>query len=141
MRPPAVLRVLSPWGWGVMLALVLVLIVVIGRGIGLRWDPFGLTERRLEDAQTRAETLDRDLAARRLEVEGEQTQALRVARHHQTLNAVAATTARTLERTEQADDAEILLEADRADRLRDHDRELCRLAPEVCRSATAGPAG
>ena len=33
MRPPAVLRVLSPWGWGVMLALVLVLIVVIGRGI------------------------------------------------------------------------------------------------------------
>jgi len=141
VRAHAILRVLSPWGWGVVLAVVLVLMVVIGRGVGLRWDPFGLAERRLEATQTRAETLDRDLAARRLEVEGEQTQARRVARHHQTMNAVAATTARTLERTEQADDAEILLEADRADRLRDHDRELCRLAPEVCRAATTGPAG
>lgn len=124
-----------------MLAVALVLIVVIGRGVGLRWDPFDIEGRKLEAARTRAETLDRDLFARRLEIEGRQAQARQMERRHQTLNAVAATTARTLEGTEQADDAGILLEADRANRLRDHDRELCRLAPEICRSATTGPAG
>lgn len=135
------MRTLTPWGWGLSLAVVLVMAVVVGRGVGLRWDPFDMAGRRLEAAQTRAETLNRDLSARRLEVEGAQAQARRVERHHQTLNAVAATTARTLERTERADDAETLLEADRADRLRHHDRELCRLSPAVCRAAATGPAG
>ena len=135
------LRALTPWGWGLMLLSVVVLAGVVGRGLGLRWDPFDLAGRRLEAAQTRAETLDRDLAARRLEAEGSQAQAQRAQRHHQTLNVVAATTARTLERTEQADDAEILLETDRADRLGDHDRQLCRLAPAVCNAAEIDPAG
>lgn len=141
MRVPSLLRTLAPWGWGLSLTVLLVLTVVLARGLGLRWDPFDLAGRRLEAAQHRVETLDRDLTAHRLEVEGGQTQARRVARHHQTLTAVAATTARTLERTEQADDAEILLEADRADRLRDHDRELCRLAPAVCDTTAIDPAG
>jgi protein subunit release factor A len=124
-----------------MMLVVVVLALGIGRGLGLRWDPFDLAGRRLEAAETRADTLDRNLSARRLEVEGAQAQARRTTRHHQTLNAVAATTARTLERTEQADDAEILLEADRADRLRDHDRELCHLSPAVCGPAATDPAG
>lgn len=140
MRMPAVMRTLTPWGWGLSLTVVVVLAVVVGRGLDLRWDPFDLAERRLEAAQTRADMLDRDLSARRLEVEGAQAQARRVDRHHQTWNAVAATTARTLERTEQADDAEILLEADRADRLRDHDGELCKLSPEICGPAAIGSA-
>lgn len=141
MRVPSLLRTLTPWGWGLSLTVLLVLTVALARGLGLRWDPFDLAGRRLEAAQHRVETLDRDLAARRLEVEGSQAQARRVARHHQTLTAVATTTARTLERTEQADDAQIPLEADRADRLRDHDRELCRLAPAVCGAAAPEPAG
>jgi hypothetical protein len=141
MRVPSLLRTLTPWGWGLSLTVLLVLTMVLARGLGLRWDPFDLAGRRLEAAQHRVETLDRDLAARRLEVEGSQTQARRVARHHETFTAVTATTARTLERTEQADDAQIPLEADRADRLRDHDRELCRLAPAVCGAAATDPAG
>jgi len=141
MRMPGVLRALTPWGWGLMVLVVVVLAVGIGRGLGLRWDPFDVAGRRLEAVETRAETLDRDLSARRLEVEGAQAQARRTTRHHQTLNVVAATTARTLGRTEQAHDAEILLEAGRADRLRDHDRELCRLSPAVCDTATTDPAG
>lgn len=141
MRGAAIWRTLTPWGWGLSLAVVVVLAVVVGRGVGLRWDPFDLAGRRLEAAQTQAETLDRDLSARRLELEGAQAQARRTTRHHQTLNAVATTTARALERTEQADDAEIPLEADRADRLRDHDRELCSLSPTVCDAAATGSAG
>lgn len=141
MKGAAIWRTLTPWGWGLSLAVVLVIAVVVGRGVGLRWDPFDLAVRRLEAAQTRAETLDRDVAARRLEVEGAQAQARRTTRHHQTLNAVAATTARTLERTEQGDDAEIPLEADRADRLRGHDRELCKLSPTVCDAAATDSAG
>lgn len=141
MRVPDVLRTLTPWGWGLTLAMILVVVAMAGRGLGLRWDPFDLAGRRLEAAQTRAETLNRDLAARRLEIEGAVDQAKRLEAHHQTLNAVDATTARTLERTEQADDADIPLEDDRAARLRDHDRELCRLAPAICDAAALGPAG
>lgn len=141
MRMPGVLRALTPWGWGLMLAVVVVLAVGVGRGLGLRWDPFDLAGRRLNAAESRAETLDRDLAARRLEVEGAQAQTDRVRAHHQTLSAVVEKTARTLERTEHADDAQTLLETDRADWLRDHDRELCRLYPSVCGSAETGPAG
>jgi hypothetical protein len=140
MRMPGVLRALTPWGWGLMVVVFVVLAIGIGQGLGLRWDPFDMAGRRLEAAETRAETLDRDLAARRLEVEGAADQAKRVQAHHHTLNAVAATTARTLERTEQADDADIPLENDRAARLRDHDDELCRLAPAVCAPAPAEPA-
>ena len=141
MRGAAIWRTLTPWGWGLSLVVVLVLAVVVGRGVGLRWDPFDLAGRRLQAAQTQAETLDRDLSARRLEVEGAQAQARQMERHHQTLNAVATMTARALERTEGADDAEIPLEADRADRLRDHDRELCRVSPTVCDAAATDSAG
>jgi hypothetical protein len=123
-----------------MVVVIIVLAIGIGRGLGLRWDPLDLAGRRMEAAEHRVETLDRDLAARRLEIEGAADQAQRVQAHHHTLNAVAATTARTLERTEQADDADIPLEDDRAARLRGHDDELCRLAPAVCAPAPAEPA-
>ena len=137
MRTPGFLRALTPWGWVIVVAMLLlaVTVTVIGRGIGLRWDPFDLNHRRLTAAREHVKVLDQDLKARRLEVAGAQAQARRVASYHQTLTTLAVVTARTLERTSSDDDAQMPLEADRAGRLRDHDRELCRLAPAVCDTA------
>lgn len=134
-------RALTPLGWAAAILAVLVLGVFVARGVGLRWDPFNLTERRLEAAETRAASAEQDASARRLEVDAGQAQARRADIHHRTLVAVAETTARTLEQAGQADDADIPLDEDRADRLRSHDRQLCELAPEICSAAQADPAG
>lgn len=141
MNASTVLRTLMPLGWAAAVLTVLVVGVVLARGVGLRWDPLHLTERRLEAAQARAASAEHDASARRLEVEAGQAQALRADNHHRTLVAVAEATARTLEQTGQADDADIPLDEDRTRRLRAHDRRLCDLAPAVCGAASPGPAG
>jgi len=135
------LRALTPLGWGAAVLIVLVVGVVLARGVGLRWDPFDLSKRRLEAAEVRAASAEKDAAARRLEVEAVQAQARRTDVHHQTRVAVAESTARTLEQAGQADDADIPLDEERADRLRAHDRRLCELAPDICLAAPAGSAG
>lgn len=131
-------RVLTPLGWAAAVLIVLVVGVMLARGVGLRWDPFNLTERRLEAAEARAASAGQDASARRLEVGAGQAQAQRADTHYRTLVAVVEATTRTLEQAGQADDADIPLDEDRADRLRAHDRRLCDIAPAVC---TAGPAG
>jgi hypothetical protein len=141
MSVRAVLRALTPLGWGVVLLVMLVVGLVLARGVGLRWDPFNLTERRLETAEARAASAAQDATARRLEVEAGQAQARQVDAHYRTFVAVSESTARTLEQAGHADDADIPLDEDRADRLRAHDRRLCDLAPDVCGAAPAGPAG
>jgi len=141
MNAATLLRSLTPLGWAAAVLTVLVVGVVLSRGVGLRWDPLHLTERRLEAAQARAASAEHDASARRLEVEAGQAQARRADSHHRTLVAVAETTARTLEQAGQADDADIPLDEDRAGRLRAHDRRLCELAPAVCAAAPPGLAG
>lgn len=134
------LRALTPLGWAAVVLVMLVAGVFLARGVGVRWDPFNLTERRLEAAETRAVTAEQDAAARRLEIEAGKAQARRADAHHQTRVAVAEATTRTLEQAGQADDASILLDEDRADRLRAHDRRLCELASAVCAAPQADPA-
>lgn len=141
MNVTTMLRTLTPLGWAAALLTVLVVGVVLARGVGLRWDPFNLTERRLEAVQARAASAEHEASARRLEVEAGQAQARRADSHHRTLVAVAETTARTMEQAGQADDADIPLNEDRADRLRAHDRRLCDIALAVCHPTPAGSAG
>lgn len=136
-----ILRTLTPLGWLAAVLVLASLVAWVGHGLGLRWDPFDLAQRRVDAAEARAEIARADAYARALEVEGAQAQASRLDRHtHETLaaeriTAVAAADARS------AHDASTPLDPDRADRLRDHDRRLCDLAPAVCHPAPADAAG
>jgi hypothetical protein len=114
--------------------------LALGHGFGLRWDPFGLAERRLAAAQVRAAVAESDAAARGLEVEGAAEQAVRADRHHQQAVSVAVATDRADTEARTAHDASLPLDPARAARLREHDRRLCELAPAVCAAAPADPA-
>jgi len=141
VRGPAILRTLTPWGWGLVVAGVLAAVLVGLHGLGFRWDPLGLAERRLRSAEAKTSAAVEDAAARRLEVAGAAEQARRLEHIHQLTVAVARETARATTQARSAPDADTPLDPDRVARLAGHDRELCRLAPAVCGTAAADPAG
>ncbi|HYD28255.1 hypothetical protein [Brevundimonas sp.] len=145
MKSPSILRSLALVGWGPMgrvlcLVALAVAVVALAHGLGLRWDPFGLAERRLRAAEARAAASASDAFARRLEAEGLAGQARRLDQSHQQTVAVERVTAETTAQARSAHDASTPLDPARADRLLRHDRELCRLAPAVCPSAAPGSA-
>ena len=138
----AFMRTLTPTGRLVLVGLALVaLLVVAGRGLGLRWDPFGFQQRRVERAEARAAWAGADVAARRAEVAGQAAQAIHLETHHRHILAVERATVAAVTEAKAADDAKILLDVERAQRLRAHDRELCGSAPDLDGCAAApGPA-
>ena len=135
MSPRLILRSLTPVGWALAALAGLAVLLVLGRGLGIHWDPFGLGARRLEMAERRAETTAADAAARQLEVEGAADLAGRLDRHHQQAVELARATAAADAQSRNADDADVPLDPARAARLRAHDGELCRLAPDLCGAA------
>jgi hypothetical protein len=131
---------LTPWGWALAAVIAVGLLLALAGGLGLRWDPFDTAGRRLRAAEARAETAMLDAAARRLEVEAAAEQAARLDTHHQQAVAVGRATARAAAQARSAHDADTPLDPDRTARLAGHDRELCRLAPDICRPAAPDPA-
>ena len=135
MSAGSILRALTPLGWLAAGAAVLALGFAVLGGLGFRWDPLNLQQKRLETARTQA----RDAAAvaaaqadaRRLETEGAAAQAVRVDHHQHMTTAVERATATAVAQARSADDADHPLEHRHADRLRGHDNELCRLAPDL----------
>lgn len=135
-------RALSIAGRTVLVVGLLLALVLIGRGLGLRWDPLNLGVRRLEAARDRAATAEVDAAARRLEREGDAGQRRALDQFHRRTVAVTRLTLPAMLEARLDDDADIPLAISRARRLHAHDRELCRLAPDVCAgSAAVDPAG
>lgn len=125
-----------PSGWGAaargfLVTAVVVLLAFIGWKVGLRWDPFGWGERRLERAEARATVAEAEVLARTLEVQGEREQRVRLDIHQQTVRAAERATAVVLQQIGSADDASLPLEPARAARLVAHDRELCRIAVDL----------
>lgn len=141
MRPRDLMRTLTPLGWLTLVGAAVVLLATAGRGLGLRWDPFDLQQRRLETAQARATQAERDAEARRIEAAGQAQQGIQLEIHHRQTLAVERATVAAVTQARSAEDANDPLDPMRADRLRAHDRELCRLAPDLdgCAAAT-GPA-
>lgn len=133
-------RALSPQGWALAVALTVVAALALGRGLGVRWDPFGLAGRRLAAAEARAAAAEAAADARGLEVEGAADQARRLDRHHQQAVSVALATDRARSNARIAHDASTPLDPARNARLREHDRRLCDLAPAVCGAAPTDPA-
>lgn len=121
LKVPAVL------GWT---AAALVAVLALG-GLGLRWDPFGLHQRRLAAAEAGARAGEAQARARQAETLGAEAQMRRLNDFHQRAAAVERATAVVQQQARDSDDADQLLPSDRADRLRHHDRELCRLAPDL----------
>lgn len=135
MSPGSILRALTPLGWLAAGAAVLALGVALLGGLGFRWDPLNLQQKRLETARSQARdavavaTAQAD--ARRLETEGAAAQAVRVDHFQHRTTAVERATATAVAQARSADDADHPLQDRGADRLRGHDRELCRLAPDL----------
>lgn len=119
-------------------ALAILAVLLLARGVGLRWDPFDLQGRRLEQARARAERAGAEHRAAAAERDGERQITEVLARTHQTEAALARVTATAIQQARQADDADQALAPDRVRRLHDHDRRLCEHAPNLC--AAAGPA-
>lgn len=110
--------------------------------MGFRWDPFDLQARRLARAEAQADRATADVLARTLEVEGERAQARRLQTHTDTLIAADRATQRAAAQTRTDHELDLSLVPDRAARLRAHDGELCRLAPDLTGCPAApGPAG
>lgn len=142
MSAGSILRALTRLGWLTTAAAVVALGFVLLGGLGFRWDPLNLKHKRLEAARTQARDATAAAAAqadaRRIETEGAAAQAQRVDHHHHMTGAADRATTAALAQARSADDADHPLETRRADRLRDHDRELCRVAPDLdgCAGAT-----
>ena len=135
------MRTLTPLGRLVLIGAAFVLLTITGRGLGLRWDPFSLQQRRLEVAEARATQAESEAEARRVEAAGRAQQAALAEVHHRQTLAVERATVAAVTQARSAEDANELLDPVRADRLRAHDGELCRLAPDLDGCAAApGPA-
>lgn len=137
MRARDLMRALTPLGWLALVGALVLLLGVAGRGLGLTWDPFNFQQRRLEAADARAASAESDAEARRIEAAGQGRQAARVEIHHRQTQAVQRATVAAVTQARSANDANELLDLVRADRLRAHDRELCRLAPDLDGCAAA----
>lgn len=136
MKPPT-LRILTPLGWLAFGAVAVAAVAVVLGGLGFRWDPFDLGRRRLVRAEAFAATAAEEVAARSAEAQGQAGQVARLEAAVQSAMALDRATARSIQTARTADDSATPLPADRAARLRDHDRELCRLAPELIGCAAA----
>lgn len=143
MRAVSILRAVTPLGWLAAVAVVLTLGFTLLGGLGFRWDPLNLQQKRLESARTQAReaaaNADAQTDARRLETDGAAAQVQRVDHYQHRTTAVEWVTAIAVAQARSADDADHPLEDRRAGRLRGHDDELCRLAPDL--AGCAGEAG
>jgi len=131
------MRALTPLGWLVLVGVMVLLLALAGRGLGLRWDPLNLQQRRQEVADARAASAESDADARRIEAAGQGRQAARVEIHHRQTLALQRATVAAVTEARSAENANDPLDLVRADRLRAHDRELCRLAPDLDGCAAA----
>jgi hypothetical protein len=131
MSPAALLRSLTPLGWlGMILAALAVLAVALG-GLGFHWDPFDLTRRRADRAEAAADLARSEAAARSAEAVGQAGQVARLDAAHTLARRTDAATIPVLLEARTAYDADLPLSPDRLDRLRAHDDELCRIAPDL----------
>lgn len=136
------MRALTPLGWTAVGSIVLIGLVLVLGGLGFRWDPFDLSRRRLDRAEQAVQRSEAVARSREAEAVGQSGQVARLDAALQTARSLDRATDRSIETARDADDAELPIPVARAQRLRDHDRELCRLAPDLGGCAAAlDPAG
>lgn len=137
-------RFFPPWVRWLVLAVAAILAVAL---VAATWDrlwawlPWS-DESRLERTQAERDAAVDQSAADALESEGQAAQVERVETTTRVIVETQAATAGVVAQARSASDAADPLSPDRADRLRAHDRELCRIAPGLTGCAAApDPAG
>lgn len=130
MTPP-VLKTLTPLGWLVVGVAALAAVAVVLGGLGFRWDPFDLARRRADRAEQAVAFATAEAAARSAEAAGQAGQVARLDAAVRSTVALERVTASSIQIARTADDALTPLDPDRADRLREHDGELCRISPDL----------
>ncbi len=127
------LRSLTARGWAALGLSVgaIVLLAIAGAGLGFRWDPLGVGQRRLEAARAEAAHAHADADARRVEKAAEAAQRRRLDAFHEQARAVDRFTAAAVSQARLSDDADETLDPDTVRVLRAHDDELRRLAPHL----------
>jgi len=100
------------------------------------WLPWS-TEQRLDRAEARAAAAEADADARRIEVVWLEKQQADVARATRVIIQTRTVTERAVVQAEEAEDASIEIDPERADRLRGADRRLCELSPVNCGGGAA----
>ena len=103
------------------------------------WLPWS-DERRLERVVDQRDQLAAETAAQAAHIEALTEQARRVETVHRQVIELRDLTDPVIDQARSAPDASILLDSDRADRLRGHDRKLCELASGAC-AVFPAPAG
>lgn len=126
-----ILKALTPLGWLALGVAVLAAAAIVLGGLGFRWDPLQLDRRRADRAEQALVVAGAGIAARSAEAVGQAGQIARLDAAHKTAVTLNRVTTRSIQTARTADDASTPLPSDRADRLRDHDRELCRFAPDL----------
>lgn len=115
--------------------------VLLAPSLGFRWDPFDRTARRLETLETELIRARAAASSAAAVADAEARQAVRVEAQHRRMTQAAAVAADHALHAQEAADADQTLPPDRAARLRDADRRLCGLAPNLCAAdAEAQPA-
>lgn len=120
---------LIAWAAGLLTAGLL--LILLARGAGVSWDPLGLEDRRRARLEAERDRALAEARARALEIEGRAEAAARSAGARAATR--AAETAVRRHRQEMTDDPTPSppLDADRRDRLRRLDDELCRISPAL----------
>lgn len=142
MTAAAMLRALTPLGWLAAGLVGLAVAALVLGSLGFRWDPLDLARRRADRAEASASIARSEAEARAAEAQAQAGQVARLDSVLATTRRLDATTHRSTLQARAADDADLPLAPDRLDRVRAHDRELCRIAPELGGCASASdPAG
>lgn len=132
-------RSLTPLGWLIAGVALLLAIGLLAWGWNNLWSWLPWSgEARLDRAEGRADYAESDGAARGLEAEGNAAQVARTEAYGDIRIRVEGVTASTITEARNAPDATEPLSGERAARLRDHDRQLCVIAPASCPAATPG---
>ena len=104
------------------------------------WLPWS-DERRLERVIDQRDRLAAEAAAQAAHIEALTSQARRVETVHRQVIELRDLTDPVIHEARSAPDASTPLDSRRADRLREHDRSLCELAPGACADPAAADAG
>lgn len=130
------MRTLTPLGWLIAGIALLMAIALIAWGWNNLWSwlPWS-AEARLDRAEARADRAESDASARGLEAQGNAEQVRRTEAYGDIKIRVEGVTASAVTEARSAPDATEPLSGERAARLRDHDRQLCVIAPASCPTA------